>query len=251
MPRHARDRFLALVDELLATADQRCDPGAGDRDQADEPGDEQRVVAPQHHRREHQRHQAADDVEHQIVGEILEPGSEAQHPLGQRTSEVVMEERRILRQQLIHADHVEVLDSMTFEADHAVEADPPHDLGEKQHPRESEHIRHRRANPSQRVAGKAADQLSDNQRRDVENARVPQRRQQHRGHREAPEPGHLAAVAAQREHHRPFPGRRATTMYRRSHLSPVPSNQPGYGARPGASTATGFPGRYPQSRCPQ
>jgi hypothetical protein len=27
VPRHARDRFLALVDELLTTADQRCDTG--------------------------------------------------------------------------------------------------------------------------------------------------------------------------------------------------------------------------------
>ena len=33
-------------------------------------------------------------------------------------------------------------------------------------------------------------------------------------------------------------------MFRRSHLSPFRSNQPGYGARPGASTATDFPGRY-------
>jgi hypothetical protein len=28
-------------------------------------------------------------------------------------------------------------------------------------------------------------------------------------------------------------------------MSPVPSNRPGYGARPDASAATGFPGRYP------
>ena len=207
VPGHARDRFLALVDEPLTTADQRRDTGAGDRDQADEPGDEQRVVAPQHHRREHERHQAADDVEHQIVGEVLEPGSEAQHPLGQRTGEVVVEERRILRQQLVHADHVEVLDSATVEAVQAVDADPPQDLGEKQHACEAEHIRHRRADADGPVADQAADQLSDDQRRDVEDARVSQRGQQHRRHRETPESGHLTAVVAQREQHRPFPGR--------------------------------------------
>jgi len=59
-----------------------------------------------------------------------------------------VEERRVLGQQFVHADHVEVLDAVTFQADHAVQADPPHDLGEEQHPCESEHIRHRRAGPA-------------------------------------------------------------------------------------------------------
>jgi hypothetical protein len=97
MPGYPRDRFLALVDELLTAPDQRRDADAGDRDQAEEPRHEQRVEPPQHHRREHERHQAADHVEHQAVGEILEPGREAQYPLGQRAGEVVMEERRVLR----------------------------------------------------------------------------------------------------------------------------------------------------------
>jgi hypothetical protein len=38
--------------------------------------------------------------------------------------------RRVLRQQLVHADHVQVLDPATVEAVQAVNADPPHDLGE-------------------------------------------------------------------------------------------------------------------------
>jgi hypothetical protein len=118
-----------------------------------------------------------------------------------------VEERRILRQQLVHADHVEVLDSVTVDAVEAVDADPPHDLGEQQHAREAQQIRHRHGDPGRPVAGQAADQLSDDQRRDVVGARVPQRRQQHRGHRAAPEPGQLAEVVAQGEQHRPFPGR--------------------------------------------
>jgi hypothetical protein len=54
----------------------------------------------------------------------------------------------------VHADHIKVLDAVTLDADHAVQADLPHHLGENQHPHEPEHIRHRRADPSQRVAAK-------------------------------------------------------------------------------------------------
>ena len=86
-----------------------------------------------------------------------------------------MEERCILRQQRVHADHVEVLDAATVEAVQAVDADPPQDLGEKKDACEAEHIRHRRTDADGPVADQAADQLSDDQRRDVVDARVSQR----------------------------------------------------------------------------
>ena len=219
--RHPGDRLLALVDERLAAADQRRHAQRRQRDHGQEPDDEQRFVAPQHHRPEHQRHEAAHDLERQRVDELLEAGGEAQHPLGQRPGEVVVEERGVLGEQLVHADHVQVLDAEGVEAVQAVQADPPHDLREQQDAGEAEDVRQRRADAEGPVAGDAADELRDDQRRDVVDADVAQRRQQHRGHRQPPEPGQLPSVVAKREEHRPFPGRRAVTIFRRSHLFPI------------------------------
>src|SRR3546814_15573055 len=68
-------------------------------------------------------HQTAHDLERQGVDELLEAGREAQHPLGQCPGEVVVEERRVLGEQFVHADHVQPLDTAGGKAVKTVQAD--------------------------------------------------------------------------------------------------------------------------------
>ncbi len=119
--RHSCDGGLPLVDECLAATDKRRDDQPRDHDETKQDDDEERVVAPEHHRRERQWHDLGDDGERERVGELLEPRGEAQHALGQRTGEVVVEESRILGKQLVHADHAQVLAPAAARAVQAVQ----------------------------------------------------------------------------------------------------------------------------------
>ena len=196
-------------------------PIGGDREQPEQRGDEPGAVAPQDHAREPDRHEVADDVEHERVGELLEAGGEAQHPLGQRPGEVVVVERGVLREQLVHADHVQVLDGVAVEAVHAVQADPPQHLGKQQQAREAEDVRHGLARGDGAMGREPADQRGDDQRRDIGDAGGAERGQQHPRQGEAPEQRHLPAVVAQHEQHRPLPVRCAAAMVRSRHLFPI------------------------------
>jgi hypothetical protein len=199
MPGHPRDRGLPLVDECLPPADQRCDRQPRHRDEPDEHDDEKRVIPPQHHRRERQRNEAGDDVERERVDELLEPRGEAQHPLGERTGEVVVEEGGVLGEQLVHARDVEAFDAPPVGTVQAVQASTPEHLRQQQHRGETDHRGHRRRTLT---TGEASRQRTDDQRRQVGRAHASQRRQQEPGHRQPPQPHQLAAVVPQRQQHR-------------------------------------------------
>ncbi len=165
----------------LAATNKRRDDQSGDGDEADKNDDEERVVAPEHHRRERQRQDAGDDGERERVDEVLEPRGEAQRALGQRTGEVVVEEGRVLGKQLVHADHVQALDPAAVRAVQAVHAGAPQDLRQQHQAGEAEHIGQHRRHSGVRTAGQSARQLGNDQRSEVEQADVSQRRQQQRG----------------------------------------------------------------------
>lgn len=122
-----------------------------------------------------------DDGEGERVDEQLEPRGEAQHALGQRTGEVVVEESRILGKQLVHADRVQVLDSAAFRAVQTVHTDAPQGLRQERQGGEAEHIGQHRRSADVRTAGEAARELGNDQRSEVEQAGIAQRRQQQRG----------------------------------------------------------------------
>ena len=250
MARHPGDRLLALVDERLAATDEGHHAQRRQRDHRQEPDDEQRFVVPQHHRPEQQRHEAAHDRERQRVDELLEAGGEAQDPLGQRPGEVVVEERGVLGEQLVHADHVQVLDAAGVKAVQAVQADAPQRLREQQDAGEAEDVGQRRADGDTGVAGDSADELRDDQRRDVVDADVAQRRQQHRGHRQPPEPGQLPSVVTKCEEHRaPAPWNLA--RFRRSHHNPVSSCGSPPCASRGDAAASMAVRSFGSSECPR
>jgi hypothetical protein len=133
---------------------------------------------------------------------MLETRGEAQHALGQRAGEVVVEERGVLGEQFVHADDVQVLDAEGVEAVQTVQGDAPQRLREQQDTGEAEDVRQCRADGETAVVGDAADELGDEQRCDVVDADVAQRRQQHRGYGQPPQPGQLPSVETQCEEHR-------------------------------------------------
>jgi hypothetical protein len=75
---------------------------------------------------------------------------------------------------------------------------------EQQDAGEAEDVRQRRADGDAGVAGDPADELRDDQRRDVVDADVAERRQQHGGGGQPSEPGQLPSVIAKGEEHRAF-----------------------------------------------
>ncbi len=113
-----------------------------------------------------------------------------------------MEERGVLGEQLVHADHVQVLDAEGVNAVQAVQADAPQCLREQQDAGEAKDVGQRRADADTGIVGDSADELRDDQRRDVVDADIAQRRQQHRGYRQPPQPGQLPSVVAKCEEHR-------------------------------------------------
>lgn len=223
MARHPGDRLLTLGDERLTAADQRRHTQRRQCDHHQEADHEQWLVLPQHHRGEDQRHEAAHDRERQRVDELLEAGGEAQHPLGQRSGEVVVEERGVLGEQFVHADDVELLDATGIETVQAVEADAPEQFGAEQHAGEAEDVRQHRTDVGTATSDDPADELRDDQWRDVEDADVAQRREQHGGQRQPPKAGQLPSVISKCEEHRTF-ARRTFARFRQSHPNPALSD---------------------------
>jgi len=126
-------------------------------------------------------------------------------------------ERGVLREQLVHADHVEVLDGVAVEAVHKVQPDPPQHLGKQQQAREAKDVRHGFARGDGAMGREPADQRGNDQRRDIGDAGGAERGQQHPRQGEAPEQRHLPAVVAQHEQHRALPVRSAAAMVRSRH----------------------------------
>jgi hypothetical protein len=172
---------LPRVDEDLAAADERGHQHPGDRDHAQQHDHQHRVVAPEHHRREDQRQELADDPEHQGVDEGLVLLREAQHPFGERTREVLVEEDRVLRQQRLHPRHVEPGDAVGLHPVQAVDADAPERLAGEHRGEEPEHVGRDDRGRDPFARGQPADQLPDEQRRQVGHADVAHGGQQQRG----------------------------------------------------------------------
>ena len=141
VPRQLRPRRLPQVHQCLPAPDQRRDGHAGERDDPEQHDDQQRVVLPQHHRRERQRHEVRDDLERQGVDEVLVLRRVAEHPLGQRAREVRVEEVRVLGQQRVHAADRQPLDPVRVGAVEAVDAQPPEQLPGEQGATEREQVR--------------------------------------------------------------------------------------------------------------
>jgi hypothetical protein len=62
---HSCDGGLPLIDECLAATDKRRDDQPSDHDQAKKYDEEERVIAPEDHRRERQRQDVGDAIEYQ------------------------------------------------------------------------------------------------------------------------------------------------------------------------------------------
>jgi hypothetical protein len=133
-----------------------------------------------------------------------------------------MEEDRVLGEQLVHADHVQVLDAAGGKPVQAVQAHAPQYLREQQDTGEAEDVRQCLGDGDTAVGGDPGDEFRHDQRRDVVDADVAHRRQQHRGHREQPEPGELPSVVTKCEGHRTLV-RLNLARSSRSHPHPVSS----------------------------
>ncbi len=131
---------LARVDEGLPAADERGHQECRHHDHAEQDGDQQRVVAPEHHRREAQRQELADDPEHEGVDEVLVLRREAQHALGERAREVLVEEGRVLGQQRVHPARVEPGDAVRLGPVQAVDPDAPQCLAHQHRGEEPEDV---------------------------------------------------------------------------------------------------------------
>ncbi len=219
MAGHPGDGLLTLPHENLAAADEGGHTHRRQRDHRQQADDEQRFVAPEHHRPEGQRHEAAHDGEGQGVDELLEAGGEAQDPLGERSREVVVEERGVLGVQLIHARDVQVLDGECRQAVQEVQTDAPERLGEEKYGGEPQDIGEHRSDRGVLVAGDTPDEFRDDERRRVVDSDVAERRQQHRGQRHPLSAGQLPSVVTKCEEHG-APARRFV-RFRRSHINPV------------------------------
>ena len=104
---------LSHVDQLSAPQDERQNHDERHRQHAQQSHDEQRRITPQHDRDECQRHRIPQHLERDDVEDVLEPASVPKRALGERACEVVVKEREVFRQQLVHR-----FDVQRFEAAH-------------------------------------------------------------------------------------------------------------------------------------
>ena len=195
---HVR-RGLAFVDELAPVPDARHHERHRDRQHPEQHQDQQRRVAPQHHRDEPQRHDLRDHLEREDVEHVLEPARVAERALGERAGEVVVEEREVLRQQLVHRLDIERLDAGDFRPCDERLGPPPHDLAREPQGRERQHIRREHANRERVVARDRAEELGHDERRRVEDEHVADARQDEGRHRNRGTPCDLSAVTTQHE----------------------------------------------------
>jgi hypothetical protein len=177
VPGDPGDRRLTVVDESLPATDQRRRGRDGQPDHRQKADDEHRLVAPQHYGAEQQGHETAHDPVRHGVDEVLEALAEAQHPFGQRSGEVVVEERRVLPQQLVHREGGQVLDPAAVHAVEAVQADAPQQFREQHETAEGQHVRQDGAKAGAATTRKLAHEPAHGQRREVELTRDAQRGQ--------------------------------------------------------------------------
>src|SRR5687767_13368510 len=109
----------------------------------------------------------AEDVEH-----VLEPLRVAERAFGERSGEIVVEERHVLREQLVHRLDVQRLHAADFHPRHQQEGQTPHDFTRQPEAGKSQDVRHQLAGGQRLVACKGAEHSRHHQRRRVEDESV-------------------------------------------------------------------------------
>ncbi len=139
VPRDRVARVLANLHELVAMRDERTHDDERDREHRREHDDEPAREAREHEHREHQRDDVAADREGEDVHDLLVTARVAKRALREGAGEVVLEERRVLHEELVHRLDVELPDAVVLEdRDQPAAESPDAFAGEPRHEEEND-----------------------------------------------------------------------------------------------------------------
>ena len=125
MPREQVRRRFADVHELPAPPNQRHHQPERGQQHCHQDDDEPRRVPPEHDAGEAERQEARRDLERHHVEHIFEPPGVSERALGERPRVVVVKEREILGEQLVHRLDVQRLQAADLDAGDQRHADAP------------------------------------------------------------------------------------------------------------------------------